>query len=71
MDMVEAAENDVSVLHFSGSNFTHFTPEVSYQNAHLADVPETLALIAAVGKEIGWNPSILFPKTTQNDAKKV
>jgi UDP-glucuronate 4-epimerase len=71
MDMVEAAQNDVSALHFSGSNFTHFTPNVSYQNAHQADVPETLASITAVGKELGWRPSILFPKTTQNDVKKV
>lgn len=71
MDMVEAAENDVSVLHFSGSNFTHFTPEVSYQSAHPADVPETLASIAAVGKELSWQPTIIFPKTSDPDVKKV
>jgi nucleoside-diphosphate-sugar epimerase len=71
MDMVEAAQKDVAALHFSGSNFTHFTPDVSYQSAHPADVPETLASIAAVGRELGWQPSIMFPKTTPCDVKKV
>jgi hypothetical protein len=44
---------------------------VSYQNAHPADVPETLASIAAVGKELGWQPTIIFPETSDPDVKKV
>jgi UDP-glucuronate 4-epimerase len=71
LDMLHAAQKVVAALHFSGSNFTHFTPEASYQSAHPADVPETLASIAAVGKELGWQPTIIFPKTSDPDVKKV
>jgi UDP-glucuronate 4-epimerase len=71
MDMLDAAQKVVAALHFSGSGFTHFTPNVSYQNAHPADVPETLASITAVGKELGWSPRIFFPETSDPDVKKV
>jgi UDP-glucuronate 4-epimerase len=71
MDMLDAAQKVVAALHFSGSGFTHFTPNVSYQNAHQADVPETLASLAAVGKELGWSPRIFFPETSDPDVKKV
>ena len=56
MDMLEAAKNTVVTLQFSGSNFTHLTPSVSYNSAHPADVPETLASIAAVGKSLVGDP---------------
>jgi UDP-glucuronate 4-epimerase len=71
MDMLDAAQKVVAALHFSGSGFTHFTPNVSYQNAHQADVPETLASLTAVGKELGWTPRIFFPETSDPDVKKV
>jgi len=71
LDMLDAAQKVVAALHFSGPSFTDFTPEVSYQNAHPADVPETLASIAAVGKELGWQPTIIFPETSDPDVKKV
>jgi nucleoside-diphosphate-sugar epimerase len=69
--MLDAAQKVVAALHFSGSNFTDFTPKIEYLEAHPADVPETRASIAAVGKELGWQPTIIFPKTSDPDVKKV
>jgi len=37
------------------------TPLVEHQAPHPADVPETLALITAVGAQLGWKPRIFFP----------
>lgn len=71
MDMLEAATKTAAALQISGSSFTVFTPAVTYQEGHPADVPETLASLMAVGKELGWQPRIFFPKTSDSDAKKV
>jgi hypothetical protein len=61
LDMAEAAAKDVSTLHFSGSNFTNFTPSLEHQAPHPADVPETRASLVAVWRELGWQPRIFFP----------
>ena len=37
------------------------TPLVEHQAPHPADVPETLASIAAAGAILGWKPRIFFP----------
>jgi UDP-glucuronate 4-epimerase len=71
MDMLEAATKSAAALQFSGSSFTHFTPAVTHQEAHPADVPETLASLMAVRKELGWHPRIFFPETAAADVKKV
>ena len=71
MDMLDAAQKVVAALHFSGSGFTDFTPKVEHHEAHPADVPETRASIAAVSKELGWQPRIFFPETSDQDVKKV
>jgi UDP-glucuronate 4-epimerase len=71
MDMLEDATKTAAALQISGSNFTDFTPAVTYQEAHPADVPETRASLVAVGKELGWAPRIFFPETSDSDAKKV
>jgi hypothetical protein len=34
-------------------------------------IPETLASLMAVGKELGWAPRIFFPNTAISDVKKV
>ena len=34
---------------------------LEHQNAHPADVPETLALITAAEAQLGWQPRIFFP----------
>jgi hypothetical protein len=44
---------------------------VTHQEAYPADVPETLASLMAVRKELGWNPRIFFPETGAADVKKV
>jgi UDP-glucuronate 4-epimerase len=64
MDMLEAATRTAAALQFSGSNFTNFTPSVTHQNAHPADVPQTLANHTKATTCIGWRPRIFFPKTT-------
>ena len=70
MDMLEAATKTAAALQFSGSSFTDFTPAVTHQEAHLADVPKTLASLMAV-----WQGSvgtrIIFPETGAADVKKV
>ena len=71
LNMLEAATKTAAALQISGSSFTVFTPSVVYQEGHPADVPETLASLTAVRKEIGWAPRIFFPKTPDSDAKKV
>ncbi len=71
LDMLEAATKTAAALQFSGSSFTDFTPVVTHQEAHPADVPETLASLTAVGKELGWAPRILFPETGAADMEKV
>lgn len=71
MDMLDAAKKVVAALHFSGSGFTDFTPKVEHHEAHPADVPETLASLTAVGKELGWAPRIFFPERSDPDVKKV
>ena len=71
MDMLEAATKTAAALQISGSSFTVFTPAVTYQEGHPADVPETLASLTAVGQELGWAPRIFFPNQPDSDAKKV
>jgi UDP-glucuronate 4-epimerase len=71
MDMLEAATKTAAALQISGSSFTDFTPAVTYQEVHPADVPETRASLVAVRKELGWAPRIFFPETSDSDAKKV
>lgn len=71
MDMLDAATKSAAALQISGSSFTVFTPAVTYQEGHPADVPETRASLVAVGKELGWTPRIFFPETSDSDAKKV
>ena len=72
LDMVRVAAAEASAaLHISGENFTDFTPRVEHQNAHPADVPETLASLAAVRLALGWTPSISFPEAPDLDVKKV
>jgi len=71
MDMLEAVTKSTATLHFSGSNFTNFTPSVTHQNAHPADVPETRASLVAVRKTLGWQPLIFFPTQAVSDVKKV
>jgi UDP-glucuronate 4-epimerase len=71
MDMLDAATKTAAASQFSGSSFTHFTPAVTHQEAHPADVPETLASLMAVGKELGWQPRIFFPETATSAVKKV
>ena len=34
---------------------------LEHQNAHPADVPETLASLERVARELGWAPRIFFP----------
>ncbi len=69
MDMLEPATKAAAALHFPGSNFTNFTPLLEHQNAHPADVPETLASLTAVERELGWTPSIIFPNGPILDVK--
>jgi hypothetical protein len=69
--MAEAAARNVAALHFPGSNFTHFTPPVTHETTHPADVPETLASLVAVWRELGWTPSVFFPNGPVYDVKKV
>ncbi|RYD35488.1 MAG: NAD-dependent epimerase/dehydratase family protein [Verrucomicrobiaceae bacterium] len=71
MDMLDAATKTAAALQFPGSNFTDFTPAVTYQKGHPADVPETLASLTAVAKELGWAPRIFFPDEPVSGAKKV
>jgi UDP-glucuronate 4-epimerase len=75
LDILAAAERSVreshAILHFPGSDFTHFTPRLEHKPPHPADVPETLASLAAVGKELGWEPRISFPDGPIPDLKKV
>ena len=71
MDMLDAATKAAAALQISGSSFTDFTPPVIHQEAHPADVPETLASLVAVGKELGWSPRISFRNGTASDEKKV
>ena len=71
MDMLEAARKDVAALHFQASSFTDFTPAVTHNPAHPADVPETRASLVAVGETLGWQPRIFFPETSAADVKKV
>ena len=71
LDMLEAARRDCAVLQKSQSDFTGFTPRIDPQPAHPADVPETLASLVAVRKELGWQPRIFFPETPPEDVKKV
>ena len=65
MDMVEA----VAALHFPGAGPTPFAPVVEHQNAHPADVPETLASLERVGLELGWSPWIIFPQPAPDHGK--
>ena len=51
--------------------WTGFTPRVEHGTPHPADVPETLASLVAVGRELGWQPSIFFPNEAIPDGKKV
>jgi hypothetical protein len=44
---------------------------VTHETAHPADVPETLASLVAVGRELGWIPSVFFPNGPVSDVKKV
>jgi UDP-glucuronate 4-epimerase len=67
MDMVKAA----AAFHFSDSGFTDFTPAVEHRDANPADVPETLASLVAVGKELGWAPRIFFPNRSSSHDEKV
>jgi hypothetical protein len=69
--MLDAVTKTAAALQFSGSNFTHFTPAVTHQNPHPADVSETLASLTAVAKELGWRPRIFFPNDAPHDMKKV
>jgi len=71
MDMLEAARKDVAALHFQGSSFTDFTPAVTHNPPHPADVPETRASLVAVRETLGWQPRIFFPETSAADVKKV
>lgn len=71
MDMLDAATKTAAALQFSGSSFTDFTPAVTHQEANPADVPETLASLISVGKELGWQPRIFFPETAAPGVKKV
>ena len=45
------------------SNFTNFTPQVEYRDAHPADVPETLASRSRSMDCLGWEPTVFFPET--------
>ena len=71
LDMAEAAAKNVAALHFSGSNFTNFTPSLEHQNPHPADVPETRSSLVAVGRELHWTPSVFFPNGPVFEVKKV
>ena len=66
-----AATKTAAALQFSGSSFTVFTPVVTHQNAHPADVPETRASLMAVERDLGWKPRIFFPNEAVPDVKKV
>ncbi|MBN8458854.1 MAG: NAD-dependent epimerase/dehydratase family protein [Verrucomicrobia bacterium] len=71
LDMVDAAAKNAAALHFPGSGFTNFTPVLTKIDPHPADVPETRASIVAVGRELGWTPSVFFPNGPISDVKKV
>jgi UDP-glucuronate 4-epimerase len=64
MDMLDAVTKSAAALQISGSRFTDFTPPVVHQNAHPADVPETLANHTKATDCIGWKPRIFFPNST-------
>ncbi len=51
--------------------FTRFTPQIDHRPPHPADVPETLASLEAVGRELGWSPLISFPSELVSLVKKV
>ena len=55
MDMLEAATKAAA------RKSNDIPPAPIHQNAHPADVPETLASLERVGRELGWAPRILFP----------
>ena len=71
LDMVEAAAKTAAALHIPGSNFTNFTPVLAKIDPHPADVAETRASLVAVGRELGWTPSVFFPDGPFSDVKKV
>jgi UDP-glucuronate 4-epimerase len=71
LDMLEAARKAVAPSRSPESGFTDFTPTVVHKAAHPADVPETRASVAAVGKTLGWQPRIFFPETSAPDGEKV
>jgi UDP-glucuronate 4-epimerase len=70
MDMLDAAQKVVAALHFSGSSFTDFTPSVTYQEGHPADVPETLASLMAVAKNSVGHPGFSSRKRQIPTQKK-
>jgi nucleoside-diphosphate-sugar epimerase len=53
LDMVDAAAKNAAALHENGPGFTNFTPAVTQQNAHPADVPET-RLIPCGRRDGAW-----------------
>jgi nucleoside-diphosphate-sugar epimerase len=70
LDMAEAAAKNVSTLHFSGSNFTNFTPRLEHHDPHPADVPETRASLVAVWRELVWQARIFFRNLAETTQKK-
>jgi UDP-glucuronate 4-epimerase len=67
MDMAKAA----AALHFSGSSFTDFTPAVTHEPPHPADLPETRASLINTRKTLHWEPGIFFPIGPVSPYKKV
>ncbi len=57
LEMLESAKRVTQ----GGQGVTHVTPRISFLPSNPADVPETLASIAAVRRELGWAPLISFP----------
>ena len=55
MDMVDAATKAAA------RKSADIPPAPIHQASHLADVPETLASLERVWRELGWAPRILFP----------
>jgi nucleoside-diphosphate-sugar epimerase len=55
MDMAAAATKTAA------RKSTDILPAPIFQEGHPADVPETLASLERVGRELGWEPTVFFP----------
>ena len=58
MDMAEAVARKSADSQGAGAAIH---PAPVHQESHPADVPETLASLTAVERELGWEPTVFFP----------